>query len=356
MAAAEDSEGAGATLLVALVRSRAAALPPLPAAEFAGWAASLTYGELIPAEAAAAVRRGLSLLSRTPPGGAAFVDLGSGEGWPCLIAAALFPAAFRDVRGVELVPQLVAAAERHRALAAAALPAGSAAAASVGGVKFECADLLEGLEGTLASADLVFFLGTCFEDDVLAPLWRACAAALHPGAILICASHEAPAPLFELCWQGVAAASWGGDVMLRFYRRVLCLCACGVSLPTITAPHETAAAAAPPPPDARPNAATTLLTTAGARPTYVVGSSNSSSLPPGSAPVTLASPFSAATKSGAPACALRISWATWRPSAPASAIMMRSAHWRPPPACRFSATAASSTASFPSTPPISVRM
>ena len=207
--------------LLAAVRAAAASLPPLLDSSFAIWSPSLTYGELLPCSLASALARGVELLP--PPlrggGGARFLDLGSGEGVPCVLAAALFPV-FAAVRGVELLPRLHAAAERHRACAAAALlPGGPAAAERVRRVELRCADMMEGLEAALAGADVVFFLGTCFDEDVLGPLWAA-AAGMRGGAVLICASHEAPAGgALELCATQAAAAAWGSDVTLRFYRR-----------------------------------------------------------------------------------------------------------------------------------------
>lgn len=206
--------------LLAAVRAAAASLPPLLDTSFAIWDISLTYGELLPCSLASALQQGVSLL---PPslrgGGARFLDLGSGESIPCILAAALFPA-FSSVRGVELVPRLHAAAERHRACAAAALlPGCPAAAERVRRVELRCADMMEGLEAALAGADVVFFLGTCFGEDVLGPLWAA-AAGMPCGAVLICATHEAPAGgALELAATQAAAAAWGSDVTLRFYRR-----------------------------------------------------------------------------------------------------------------------------------------
>jgi hypothetical protein len=58
-----------------------------------------------------------------------FVDLGSGEGWPSILAAALLPLRAGGSRGVEIVPRLVRRAEAHRTLVAAALAAAEAAGA-----------------------------------------------------------------------------------------------------------------------------------------------------------------------------------------------------------------------------------
>jgi hypothetical protein len=207
--------------LVAAVRAAATSLPPLLDTSFDIWDVSLTYGELLPCSLASALQLGVSLLPPPLRGGGAvtFLDLGSGEGIPCILAAALFPA-FSSVRGVELLPRLHAAAERHRACAAAALlPGGPAAAERVRRVALRCADMMEGLEAALAASDVVFFLGTCFGEDVLGPLWAA-AAGMRCGAVLICATHEAPAGgALELAATQAAAAAWGSDVTLRFYRR-----------------------------------------------------------------------------------------------------------------------------------------
>jgi peroxiredoxin len=194
--------------LVSRVREASAALPALPPSEdFLCWDVSHTYGELLPDATAAALRRALSLLP--PGGGFTFLDLGSGEGVPVVLASALFPE-FRRVCGVELLPRLHTVAERHVA---------QLTAAAAARVTLRCGDMMEGLEGDLANADVVFFLGTCFGEDVLGPLWRACEQALRRGAVLICASHEAPAALFELCATEAAPASWGGMATLRFYKR-----------------------------------------------------------------------------------------------------------------------------------------
>jgi hypothetical protein len=216
LAAEECATSSAAAALIAHIRAGAAALPPIAAPAFDVWDAGLTYGELLPAALACALRRAVGLLAPPPrPGGAVFFDLGSGEGLPCLLAAALCPE-FGAIRGVELVPRLHAAAERHRALAAAALPHDAAAAERARRVELRCGDFLEGL--SLAGVDVLFLLGTCFEEDVLGPVWAA-AAAMRGGCALICASHEAPASLFELLHAERAGATWG-EVTLRFYRRL----------------------------------------------------------------------------------------------------------------------------------------
>lgn len=106
-----------------LVRAAAAAAPPpvKEEEELQVWSIALVYGELAPATVARVLRIALDLCTAAGTQ-RRFVDLGSGEGVPCVVAAALFPEV-TSVHGIELVPRLHRKAAAHVAAAHAVLAA-----------------------------------------------------------------------------------------------------------------------------------------------------------------------------------------------------------------------------------------
>jgi len=208
------------------------------------WSVDLVYGELQPHSVAALLDVALPLVetartrSKAPPspdapttaptppteeqaGPApllAFLDLGSGEGVPCIVAAASHPHAWRRLLGVELVPRLATLAGAHLAAAVAAAPT-PAAADALRRVAFTTGDMLAPPpeDDWFASADVVFANATCYGDETLRSLF-ARAEALRPGAVLILTSHKLPSHLFELCHEATLDATWG-SVTARIYRR-----------------------------------------------------------------------------------------------------------------------------------------
>lgn len=193
---------------------------------------------------------------QVPP--ASFWDLGSGEGVPVLVAALCFGHLFRGgCVGAELLAKLDRLAHRHL-LTARALLLGRTSHGGEDGlgteevrptlraevpplegwacedspstlaerclslVDLRVADFLqaEGWEG----AAVVFCNGTCYQEDVLEPLFKK-ACKLRPGAVFCITSQLLPpslcqgsAALFELRWEGVVPSSWG-TATARVYRR-----------------------------------------------------------------------------------------------------------------------------------------
>jgi hypothetical protein len=119
---------------------RALSSPPIPLtddeASAEGWSLHTVYGELCPRSVAALLSIAVSACtsSTTNKSNLTFVDLGSGEGIPALLARSLFPTNFALARGVELLPRV------HRvacALAAASRAALEVEVAAEGSVKEE---------------------------------------------------------------------------------------------------------------------------------------------------------------------------------------------------------------------------
>lgn len=122
------------------VREEAAVPAPVPAAappsaaapapdctgddggEVEVWSINLVYGELLPDAVSQLLDSALAALlpdrrrSALPRAAPAFIDLGSGEGIPCLVAATRFGSRLGRICGIEFIPRLHRAAERHRAL------------------------------------------------------------------------------------------------------------------------------------------------------------------------------------------------------------------------------------------------
>ena len=200
-AAAPSAPAAAAALdaeaFVEAIRRAAAAAPPPPLAEPDPqvYDISLTYGELSPSSFFNLITLALPFLASPPPH--AFHDFGSGAGFPPLLAATFFPAAFGagGVSGVEISRALHAEAQHNLALARAQ----PAAAAALARVALHCGD---GLEPALAplvdGAALLFANSTCFGEALLAALFKR-AERMAPGALLVCTSPEMRTPLFELC-------------------------------------------------------------------------------------------------------------------------------------------------------------
>lgn len=224
----------------ASTRSLALTLPlaPTPPDECEGWSIATVYGELVPHSVASLLALALDGCTSAPAHGALFVDLGSGEGVPCLVARTLFTARIARARGVELLPRVHRVAVRLReatrltvreyAVAEDAAEWALCAAdawklaepGAEGGIELLCDDFLDGSAAATSwpEADVVFFNGTCYDVPTLERVWRA-AERMRPGSIIIVTTHEMPGRLFELMHEGVVAASWG-EASVRVYRRL----------------------------------------------------------------------------------------------------------------------------------------
>lgn len=194
------------------------------------------------------------LTGRRASKGLTFVDLGSGEGVPPIVAAltgvfgppegsaspatASLEAACGSV-GIELVPRLHKRALDNLTAAKAQLTAegDATSAATLQHVHLICGDFIEGCPSSPRSAaassvaaseadptrydwrgaDIVFLNGTCYEEDMLADIWKR-ADGLRFGSVVVLTTHKCPSPLFKLVDEGIAAASWG-SVSWRAYQR-----------------------------------------------------------------------------------------------------------------------------------------
>ena len=131
--------------LISDVRKGVASLPqPDGDGEMEIWSINLVYGELLGHSVEILLGHALRACT-TAAGirgsGLTFVDLGSGEGWPSIVAALTQPAAWARIDGVELVPRLHRVATSHLS-AVAAQPHGEPVAAALGLVRYFCDDML----------------------------------------------------------------------------------------------------------------------------------------------------------------------------------------------------------------------
>jgi hypothetical protein len=220
-AAAAAQDAAGEAFVAALRAARAALPPPAapPAPEPQIYDISLTYGELTASAFLGVLRLALPFLASPPPH--AFLDFGSGEGLPPLLAAAFCPL-LASCAGVEVSPRLHAAALAHAAAApaaaaAAALPPGASERLRLGPA-LHCSDgLAPEHAALLRGAALLYMNSTAFSEELLAGVFRA-AEGLRCGALVVCTSQVMMTPLFELCAEAVVPSSWG-SATVRVYRR-----------------------------------------------------------------------------------------------------------------------------------------
>jgi hypothetical protein len=218
--AAEPLEAAAAALVEAARGARAAAPPrPLPP-ELQVYDISLTYGELQPASFMRALALALPFLRAPPPH--AFLDFGSGEGFPPLLAAALHGGTFSACSGVEISPRLHAVALEHAGHAAALAPAlpglPSGAQGALQRVALHCGDgLAPSALPLLHGAALLYMNSTAFGEELLAGVFRA-AEGMRAGALVVCTSQVMMTPLFELCAEACLPSTWG-SATVRVYRR-----------------------------------------------------------------------------------------------------------------------------------------
>ena len=224
-----SAESAPSPIISALLsaRARVASAPaPAPAddaAEHTIWDMSLVYGELTPHGFLSLLSSALLHCRSRAVGALTFLDLGSGEGAPTLLAAAAYPAHWCALRGIELVPRLHRLALRHLAELSSD-PAMADAQAAFSRISFECDDMLRTDSTWPSEADVVFINGTCYSEDILQQLWHLLEG-LRAGAVVMITSHELPAEsgagkLLELVAPAATFdASWGKKVTARVYRR-----------------------------------------------------------------------------------------------------------------------------------------
>jgi hypothetical protein len=274
MSDAEDDASARGTRIQPLdawVESirKAASVVPQEEDEMQIWSMDLVYGELLASSIVSMLHFALAhCRTLTAPSARQFVDLGSGEGVPCIVAALM---GFARSEGIELVPRLNRRGRLHVQYAtellpvlpplagvpdlppstatppsASSSPQGKAAASTSEGASpptspadsatapaaastapapvdcvsdLSCVSLEVGdfLESDWSPADVVFCNGTCYDIDILEPLYKK-AEKLRPGAIFALTTHKVTSVLFELLHECVVGASWG-SATLRIYRR-----------------------------------------------------------------------------------------------------------------------------------------
>jgi len=177
------------------------------------WDISLTYGELSPSSVVEIIEMSLKhCLLPTPH---RFFDIGSGHGFPSIIAATLFPViAFSG--GVEILPSHFSTSLRNQAAAVSLVE--SEVRNRVEGVDFRCGDVLsEENTSLLKDCSLLFCNSTAFSESLLAGLFKAIEG-IKPGAVFVCTSQKLSSPLFELLEEKVLKSSWG-EATVRVYRR-----------------------------------------------------------------------------------------------------------------------------------------
>lgn len=202
-----------------------------------GWSMSLVYGELSSHSALTLIANGFRLCA-SARGQKSLVDLGSGEGMPCIVAA-LFTD-FIHAEGIELVTRLHRKAELHltaaRRLAssttvAEALARATSSSSAVAGSSSESRRAMDParldrvtlrigdfLKDDWSHHDVVFCNATCYDDALLHALFLKLES-LAAGAVVILTSHKLTSKLFALLHEGTYDASWG-TVTARIYRRL----------------------------------------------------------------------------------------------------------------------------------------
>lgn len=159
-----------------------------------------------------------------PARGETFVDVGSGTGKAVLCAAACHP--LRLARGIEILPELHAAASEALGVARAEKTAGGAtlgAALADGGTEVElhCGDAFaqdEPWTAWAATADVVFATTTCFTDDLHAK-FGAAVAEMRVGSRLIVTTQALTSDAFVLLGEGRLRCA-KGSLAYFAYRKV----------------------------------------------------------------------------------------------------------------------------------------
>jgi hypothetical protein len=159
-----------------------------------------------------------------PVRGETFVDVGSGTGKAVLCAAACHP--LRLVRGIEILPELHAAASEALGVARAEKTAGGGtlrAALADGGTEVElhCGDAFaqgEPWSAWAATADVVFATTTCFTDELHAK-FGAAVAEMRVGSRLIVTTQALTSDAFVLLGEGRLRCA-KGSLAYFAYRKV----------------------------------------------------------------------------------------------------------------------------------------
>ncbi len=227
------------------------------------WSMNMIYGELTPSSVWTALQlasesAGSSSSDSGSGGrGLTFVDLGSGAGMPCLVAA-LGPW-FQRVVGIELAPQLHTSALGNRAAAvewaranelqadggdsadsdllarrlarmqlllgdflADSLPSEaedqSQQSTTGAAVSVHPSSPTDGISFDWTTADVVFANATCFDDTLRARLIKR-AEGIRRGGVLIITSHKVDSHAFSLKHELLGQASTFGTASVRIYQR-----------------------------------------------------------------------------------------------------------------------------------------
>ena len=113
------------------------------------WSINLVYGELKPHALVSLLRQALDAcgtVAAKSGGPLAYIDLGSGEGFPSIVAALAFPQTpWSRIDGIELIPRLHRLAEAHRDAAIArhlASADGALQLLALSKVRYYCGDML----------------------------------------------------------------------------------------------------------------------------------------------------------------------------------------------------------------------
>lgn len=193
-----------------LVRQAAVAAAPPKTASASGegddggelqiWSINLVYGELQPVSVAQLLEAALAALlpdkrrGATPRATPALIDLGSGEGVPCLTAAIRFGDRVGRICGIELIPRLHRAALAHltamQTLLASGSPAVEAAIApgdgldaafrAVARIELLCDSFLASIPPAASGTACLSAAGSGSDSDATGP--GAAAAAAAPAA------------------------------------------------------------------------------------------------------------------------------------------------------------------------------
>jgi hypothetical protein len=161
--------------------------------DFEIWSVNLVYGELTPDAVARLLEEGLShiapdkrLRGAEPRPLPSFIDLGSGEGVPCLVAALRFGDKLHRICGIELLPRLHRVALSHQSAMLGMLPESGDAGAhattrsAVAAVQFVRGSFLENDDADSDAVcrewhsqfDVVLCNGTCFDEEHLEAIWK----------------------------------------------------------------------------------------------------------------------------------------------------------------------------------------
>lgn len=167
---------------------------------------SLTYGEVT----LAAIEQ---MLTALPSRKGVFYDLGSGTGKAVLAAALVGD--FTSLTGVELLPELFAAAELARRKFIVATEPFCTNQRTQPDINFILGDLVA---IDYSDADVVFIPSTCYSETLMSMIRRR-ATMLRAGAILITVSQTLQSSAFELYTSLEVPMSWGKSTIFIYTRR-----------------------------------------------------------------------------------------------------------------------------------------